>query len=179
MARRKRKNSEGDEMLPVVCALEDDFVPMMTAALPEWAKNITTEIITQSNSKGSPGFEPGPDQARQVEQMSALGMSPGDIAGVLRIESKLLEHYYKYELDTSSARVNNKVAKVALAMALSGSEPDMTKFWLKTRAGWTETKKVELTGNNGGPIAFSEVKRRMIEQVEAEVFDVSFEEVNE
>lgn len=170
---RKRKND--DECMPIT--LSDNFVPGFTSAsFPNWAKDITADIIAQSNMRGSPGFDPGPDQAKQVEQMAALGMSSGDIGGILCIEQKLLEHYYKYELETASNRINQHVAKVALSMALSGADPDMTKFWLKTRAGWNETKKVELSGAGGGPIEFADVKRRVIEQVEAEIVDIDFEE---
>lgn len=142
-----------------------------TAAMPEWSKNISDELVKEANVKGSPGFEPGPEQAQQVEQMAALGMSILDISAVLRIEPKLLEKFYSYELETSTTRINNQVAKIALQMALSGAMPDMTKFWLKTRAGWKETKVTEITGANGGPVEFAEVKRRMIDAVEAEIAD--------
>jgi hypothetical protein len=61
--------------------------------LPEWSKNISNALINQANIKGSPGFDPGAEQAKQVEQMTALGLSVFDIAATLRIEMKLLEKY--------------------------------------------------------------------------------------
>lgn len=151
--------------------LPPNFLPKFSAAMPEWSKQISEDIIKDANLKGSPGFEPGPEQAQQVEQMVALGMSTMDISSVLRIEPKLLEKFYAYEIETSSSRINNAVAKIALQMALSGALPDMTKFWLKTRAGWKETKVTEVTGANGGPVEFAEVKRRMIDAIEAEIVD--------
>jgi BRCT domain type II-containing protein len=48
----------------------------------------------------------------------------------------------------------------------------MTKFWLKTRAGWKETKVTEVTGANGGPVQFQEVKQRMLDAIDAEIIDV-------
>ena len=175
MRGRPPKNQQSPADEPSFSLPERFVEPYFSAAVPSWASNISAELINEANVKGSPGFDPGPDQAQQVEQMSALGMSTTDIAAVLRIEPKLLEKYYKYELDTSSSRINNQVAKIALQMALSGASADMTKFWLKTRAGWKETKEVQMTGQGGGPIQFQEVKRRMIDMIEAEIIDVEIE----
>ena len=159
--------------------LPDNFVPMLTAALPEWATNVTKDVYNSRAVKNSPGFEPGAEQAAQVEKMTALGMSVHDIAAILRIEPKLIEKFYKYEIDTASQRINSAVAKVALQMALGGANPDMTKFWLKTRAGWKETKVTEVTGANGGPIQFAEVKQRMLDAIEAEITDITVEDAPE
>jgi hypothetical protein len=156
--------------------LPENFLPTFSAAMPEWSKQVAQDLSKSADVKGSPGFEPGPEQAQQVEQMAALGMSAREIGAVLRIETKLLEKFYGYEIETSSARINNAVAKIALQMALSGALPEMTKFWLKTRAGWKETKEVQMTGAGGGPIQFSEVKQRLIDQIEGEIIDIEIEE---
>jgi hypothetical protein len=37
-------------------------------------------------------------------------------------------------------------------MAISGQHPAATFFWLKTRAGWRETDRLEHTGPNGQPV---------------------------
>jgi hypothetical protein len=176
MAKRKPE----DEVPEKSYELPEDFIPKLSgysAALPEWASDATKHALRMTNLEGSPGFEPGSDQADQVEKMTALGMSPKDIAAILRIEPKLLQKFYKYELETAGERINQAVAKVALQMALGGSNPDMTKFWLKTRAGWKETKVTEVTGAGGGPIQFSEVKQRMLDAIEAEIIDVTPTEV--
>ena len=165
MAKERKEKKESLKELP------DQFIPVFSAAMPEWSKQISADLIKDANLKGSPGFEPGPEQAQQVEQMTALGMSSLDISAILRIEPRLLEKFYKYEIETSTSRINNQVAKIALQMAMSGTLPDMTKFWLKSRAGWKETKVTEITGANGGPVEFAEVKRRMIEAVESEIID--------
>lgn len=176
MARpRKPKDDIDDEPYK----LAESYVPNFSAAIPEWGKQISQELVSQANVKGSPGFDPGPEQAKQVENMAALGMSNHDICSILRIEPKLLEKFYEYELNTASGRMNNAVAKVALQMALCGQLPDMTKFWLKTRAGWKETVVKEVVGANGGPIEFAEVKRRMIEAVEAEIIDITPDDITD
>lgn len=166
----KQANREKDEK---PFELPDEFVP--TYGIPDWNSQVTKQVLAESNTVGSPGFEPGPVQAGQVEKMTALGLSADDIAATLRIEPKLLKKFYKYELETANSRTNAAVAKVALQLAMSGAAPDMTKFWLKTRAGWKETKEVQMTGQNGGPIQFQEVKQRMLDAIEAEIIDVDIE----
>lgn len=170
------KNSENRIKLK---PLPKNLIPQLSSAVPDWAKNVTQDIVDAAQVKGSPGFEPGPEQASQVEQMIALGMSPSDVSAVLRIEEKLLKKYYKYEIETASSRINERVAKIALQMALSGEIPDMTKFWLRTRAGWKETKVTEVTGANGGPIEFAEIKRRVLDQIESEIIDITPEKVDD
>lgn len=95
--------------------------------------------ISTVPSKNSPGFAPTPYQARQVSVMAALGLEIKDIALVLDIEERLLKTYYTKELRVSHNLANAMVGKVALQMAMSGRFPDMTKFWLKSRAGWKES----------------------------------------
>jgi hypothetical protein len=164
---RKQKQEQPAFELP------ENFVP--SYAMPEWSKAVSTALLQETELKGSPGFDPGSEQAEQVEKMTALGLSADDIAATLKIEPKLLKKFYKYELDTANARTNAAVAKVALQLALSGADSDMTRFWLKTRAGWKETKVTEVTGANGGPVAFQEVKQRMLDAIDAEIIDVQVE----
>jgi hypothetical protein len=52
----------------------------------------------------------------------------------------------------------------------------MVRFWLKTRAGWKETKVNEITGANGGPILFAEVKQNFLSAIEAEITDIDYED---
>lgn len=103
--------------------------------------------IETSAPKNSPGFEPTAKQARQVSVMACLGLEAKDIALVLNIEPKLLKLYYEKELRVTLNLANAMVARVALQLAMSGRNPDMTKFWLKAKAGWTETTKVDVTSN--------------------------------
>lgn len=95
--------------------------------------------------KNSPGFNPTPAQARSVSVMACLGIDPKDIAVVLNIEEKMLKLYYSKELRVSKNLANAMVARVALRMAMSGASSDMTKFWLKTQAGWKETTGIDIT----------------------------------
>lgn len=95
--------------------------------------------------KNSPGFKPSAAQAREVAVMSCLGIDDKDIALVLNIELKMLRLYYHKELKVSMNMANAMVARTALRMAMSGAHADMTKFWLKARAGWKETSGIDIT----------------------------------
>lgn len=127
---------------------------------------ITTQVMQENNiayepSKNSPGFRPSVEQARQVAVMSCLALSPKDIANVLNIELKLLKLYYSRELTVSVHIANAVVARQALAMATSGKNPDMTKFWLKTRAKWKETSSVEIVNKDGDKAEVASAKDRL------------------
>jgi len=185
MGRPKKKRNEDSET-ETPFQLEEDYIPrygktnrliggehpmVQDYTLPEWSKQISDDFIRNANIKGSPGFDPGFDQARQVEHMVALGASTTDVAAILRIEPKLLEKYYAYEIETAQSRINQRVAKIALQSALSG-DTDMVKFWLSRRAGWKEVKVNEITGANGGPIEFKETKQRFLDAIKAEITDI-------
>lgn len=190
MARPKKKRDSDEEKVNPF-ELEEDYIPRYGKSttkllggeypmvedytLPEWSKQISEDFIRQANVKGSPGFDPGFAQAQQVEQMIALGASTTDVAAILRIEPKLLEKYYAYEIETASGRINQRVAKIALQSALSG-DTDMVKFWLSRRAGWKEVKTTEVTGANGGAIEFREIKQRVLDAIDAEITDVTYDE---
>lgn len=108
---------------------------------------LTVKGISTTPDKNSPGFNPTHHQAREVAVMSCLGIQPKDIALVLNVELPMLKLYYAKELSVSHSIANAMVARVALQMAASGNNSDMTKFWLKTQAGWRETSNIDLTSN--------------------------------
>lgn len=132
------------------------------------------ELITYVDVKNSPGFNPSNEQRIQVEQMISLGVSLKEVSLILRIEEDLLKKYYSYEIDTAQARVNQKVAEVALKSALSG-DTDMVKFWLSRRAGWKEVKTTEIVGDKSKPIMFKEVKDNFLAAIDAEIVNETYE----
>lgn len=106
---------------------------------------LTAKGISTKPDKNSPGFNPTVAQAREVAVMACLGLQPVDIALVLNIELKMLKLYYTKELSVTHSIANAMVARVALQMAASGNNADMTKFWLRTQAGWQEKQAIDLT----------------------------------
>jgi hypothetical protein len=124
-------------------------------------KILNEKGISTKPEKNSPGFKPSPHQAREVSVMAALGLDAEDIALVLNIELRLLKTYYVRELKVSHNLANAMVARQALQMALSGRFPDMTKFWLKTRAKWKETSAIEMNANVNHNHDISSAKERL------------------
>lgn len=84
--------------------------------------------------------------------MASYGVPQEDIGRVIGVSHVTVRKYYRNELDTSVARANAKVAETCYAMATSGKVPAATFFWLKTRAGWRETDRLEHIGEGGGPV---------------------------
>ena len=80
---------------------------------------------------------------------------------MLNIDEKILKRFYKRELSVSGKISNMVVARKALEMAASGRFPDMTKFWLKSRAKWKETSGLEITGKDGGPVEVSSARDKL------------------
>lgn len=117
--------------------------------------------IPTTPDKGSPGFNPTVAQSREVSVMAALGLKPDEIALVLNIDQKILKQFYSRELSVSNKISNLVVARKALEMASSGRFPDMTKFWLKSQAGWKETSGIELTGKDGGPLEVTTARDKL------------------
>ncbi len=91
-------------------------------------------------------------QARMVQVLSGLGLGLMDIASSLNLPPAEVKEKYTKELTNGAALANISVAHTAYKLAVSGECPDMTRFWLRSRAGWTEKTIVEHTGKDGNPI---------------------------
>lgn len=79
---------------------------------------------------------PNPQSARTVEMWTRAGIGPERVARRLGITVKELERNYPFELGFTDEESLAVVADVAYQMAISGTSPVMTKFWLETRGGW-------------------------------------------
>jgi len=126
-----------DEILDELAV--DGFIEIERA---HWRQPLPAAVARKCKS---PGFAPSTIQARQIESLIGLGLSDVEVAEMMLIELVLLRFYYRREIAVGASKVNAKVGHVALKMALSGREPSMTQFWLKSRAGWKETSVVENT----------------------------------
>lgn len=82
-----------------------------------------------------------------VKAMASYGVQQEYIAAVLGIDPKTLRKHYREELDTAETLANAKVAE-SLFKKATGEGPSSVAaaiFWMKSRAGWSETK-VEAPG---------------------------------
>lgn len=87
----------------------------------------------------------------EVLALAGFGVKHEDIALYLGIDEKTLRKYFKDELKSGSVRANAVIAKTLYNLA-KGGDARSCMFWLKTRAGWRETDRHELTGADGASL---------------------------
>jgi|TARA_R110000822_G_scaffold22592_3_gene70620 hypothetical protein len=120
--------------------IESAFPTKRKAGRPKGAKNNTCG--------GAPAFVPTDMQREDVVMMSANGIKPMHQAESLGVSMKILNKYFKSELDYGKMRANTRVSGALYGKAMEGNVPAMI-FWLKSQAGWREADRLELTGANG------------------------------
>lgn len=89
---------------------------------------------------------------QEIETMAGLGMRDRDIAAIKELSQATLQRRCGKRLKLGRAKAKTNVQQTAYNMAKSGDFPTMTMFWLKTRCGWREKNRVELTGKDGKPL---------------------------
>lgn len=108
-----------------------------------------------------PAFKPTTEQRAQVQALSSFGVPQDVIAEFLSIDPKTLRKYFPDELKKASLQANAQVAKFLFtaasgqALGRGASYADCIRaamFWAKTRMGWNEVHKHELSGPGGGPV---------------------------
>ena len=87
----------------------------------------------------------------EVLALAGFGTRHDDIAIYIGITKKTLYKNYREELDTGAIKANSAVAKTLYKLAIDGDSRSCM-FWLKTRAGWRETDRHEITGAEGAPL---------------------------
>ena len=98
--------------------------------------------------KGRPAHKPTAETKTLAKTLSAVGITHEDIANKIGISADTLAKYYRQELKDGRIDANASVAKGLFEQARSGNTVAQM-FWLKTRAGWKETDRRELVGNEG------------------------------
>lgn len=116
--------------------------------------------------KGRKPHEPTELTKRQVLMFCGMGLTHGQICKLLDISTPTLYKNYRAELDTGEAQMNFNVANNLYNIATdpthkSGAQAAM--FWMKTRARWRETNRLEHTGPDGQPIATNNTSVRTID----------------
>jgi hypothetical protein len=137
-------------------------------------KKAAAPATTKKRPPGRPPFEPTPEQRKLVEQLCAFGVNQTDICNfVLDVRGKpisqdTLAAKFRRELDTGEVKANSKVAQSLFHQATIEKNVTAMIFWLKTRARWRETDRLEVTGKDGGPVETKHVKD-MKEMTDAEL----------
>lgn len=98
--------------------------------------------------------EPTEKDRKQVSLMAGIGLKHDQIAKVVGVSDETLRKYYREELDTGEARMNAMVAQNLYSIATSKGTGSVAAaiFWMKTRAGWREKDRLEITGADGGSV---------------------------
>ena len=109
-----------------------------------------------------PEFKSSEAQRTKVKNLAALGVPKNLIARRIGIsEGELVQNYAK-DMDRALPEMKAMVGASLFAAAKAGNVTAQI-FWLKTRAGWTETIHRELSGPGGGLIEIHRmVPRRVI-----------------
>jgi DNA-binding transcriptional ArsR family regulator len=113
--------------------------------------------------------KPTDEKRKLVQTLAAVGITYEDIASKLDISADTLTKHYKAELINGRVDANANIGQKLYQQA-NGGNTQAQIFWLKTRAGWSETNKHEITGASGIPLSVA------VEFVNAEPRD---EEVSE
>jgi hypothetical protein len=83
-------------------------------------------------------YYPTPLDSERVIKLKRAGILNHRIADILRVSLETLEKYFPVELGFTDEEDLAVVANVAFAMASSGVDANMTKWWLAVKGGWNE-----------------------------------------
>ena len=86
-----------------------------------------------------------------VVKYSSIGLPADVIATLIGVSESTLKRHYIPELQDGQAKKKVMIASWAFGAAKKGKD-SMIMFLCKTQLGWRETDRLELTGQNGGPI---------------------------
>ena len=109
---------------------------------------------------GRPKHEPTEKTRIEVNTLASVGTSQDEIAKYIGVDRKTLTKHYRDELDRAMIGANAQVARRLFKQTENNTAAAI--FWLKCRAGWVDTQKVEMTGANGGDINVT-ITRRVID----------------
>jgi len=102
--------------------------------------------------RGRPKFEPTEQQRQQCAALIAFAIPEKQIAARFSITEKTLRKHFRSEIDNGLAEANAQVGATLFKMATSGKVVAATIFWAKTRMGYREIDRHEITGADGGPV---------------------------
>ena len=97
--------------------------------------------------------QPSDKDRATVKAMLGYGITQADVAKVLKIDIKTLAKHYPDEIDTAQVEANAAVAQSLFRNATKKDNVAAQIFWLKTRAQWKETIRIDGAGE-GGAIIF-------------------------
>lgn len=120
--------------------------------------------LSNKKSVGRPKFEVNDVYRKQVETMSGLGMTQEHIAATIGCSVDTLVIYFKEELIVGKSKANFNISQTLYKKAIAGDTASLI-WWSKAQMGWSESKKVELTGKDGGAIVIDDAKNKLLANI--------------
>lgn len=105
----------------------------------------------KGKKRGPKPMNPTPDQRQRVLDLAGVGANHQFIADDIGIDKKTLYVHFRRELDAGMERVHHEVASALVKQCLNGN-PTAIIWYEKTRRGYRDLSRHELTGGDGGPI---------------------------
>jgi hypothetical protein len=98
--------------------------------------------------------KPTAESRNMVQLLTGMGSGADDVARVLGVTARTIFRHYRVELDRGVAVANMNVAQSLYRKAMGNGPQSVAAciFWMKTRGGWREVDRREITGADGGPI---------------------------
>lgn len=93
-----------------------------------------------AKSVGKPPHEPTKATRELVKMHTMVGTPQSLVADILDIDDKTLRKYYRRELDLAKHQANAQVGGALFNKAVKG-DTAAAIFWLKTQAGFRESKE--------------------------------------
>ena len=89
-------------------------------------------------------LNPTPKQRAEVRNLVGWGLTQAQICAIMGVRSiKTLRLAFREELLHGRIQTTMAVQDTLFKLASSGRNPDMTMFWLRTRAKWSRNMKSE------------------------------------
>ncbi len=138
----------------------------MATKKPKTEKSVVKKAGPNGGAREGAGrkpFEPTDAERKQVEAMSGYGLPIEQIAILVRggIDTDTLRKHFATELTAGKAKANSGVGRTLFQKAMGGDTAAMI-WWSKTQMRWAETQKHEVTGADGAPLEFREIKRVVV-----------------
>ena len=120
---------------------------------PSFPTHRTRKNINNDNGERqqrSDKWSPDEEQLASLHAMAGLGLNMAQIAHIVGVHpasffrSLRQQPEIRAAIESGRATATMNVSRAAYEMAISKKVPDITKFWLKARAGWRDAQAIEI-----------------------------------
>jgi len=129
-----------------------DYILRICVTKKTAAPSTSKQPLTEEDRWLEGVFDADEEILKRVRNLAYIGLKRSEIAAVLGVRQQTFDSQLKRlphlreAVENGRARGIAKVAGIAFEMASSGKDKDMTRFFLRAQAGWSETIGVEHSG---------------------------------